>query len=57
MRTNERLAIIESIKRAVEVLEHANNANDYKEVIDWAISVQVRTAELVTTVISEVRNR
>lgn len=56
MRTNERLALVEQIETAVAAVRDAVDCNDCKEIADWATTVQLRTAELVATVMSELRN-
>ena len=56
MRTNERLALVEQIEAAVAAVRLSVKCNDCKEIADWACTVQLRTAELVATVVSNLRN-
>ena len=56
MRTNERIALVEQIETAIKKMESAIYYNDCKVIVDLATMIQLRTAELVATVITELRN-
>jgi len=56
MRTNERLVLVDQIEAAVRMMRVEVEHGDCKEIADWACTVQLRTAELVATVVSNLRN-
>ena len=55
--TTQREVLLERIVQAVEGVQRAAENEDCKEIIDWATTVQLLTAELVTTAITQVRNK
>ena len=50
-RRNDQIGLIE---RAVAKLRAASDETDYAEMVDWATTVQLRTAELVASIMANV---
>ena len=53
---DKRLVLLKEIEIAVGAMRAAVECADYKEIVDWGITVQIRTSELAVTVMPEIRN-
>lgn len=51
----DKAELIQEIEKAVSKLKFAVSIDDSKEIVDWAVTVHLRTAQLAAKVVDRIR--